>query len=941
MKRLKFVLASIVLAVLSRGAFAADPVAPSPYGFLKRVPISVSASGQTALGGNSVNDVPVLVRISESIPGFSYADLEADGSDIAFGVESNGVLTEYPHEIEQWNPGGTSLVWVKVPLLSSSLSFNFYFGGGSGGTASSASVWSNYAGVWHLGESGNGGTSRNSTANGSALDGENTPDTACVLGRIGNARQISDTTDTKGVVGGIFVDGSQECTKFGDTFTISGWFWHKDQNFYYDHVFYKREASGDTGGIAIEWNTSNAKVDVRGGNGTAKSVTTMPICRDRWAHYVFVYSGTTCAVYADGEHVTTLTGIGKATDNTERWVFGNSTAGYGGANGNIAWKGAIDEVRMSPMAFNAAYIAAEYAAMSDEQFLSFGTATLVDPEMPVFSEAPSVVSDGHGGFVLTAKVASGRGDIRAVYKDVASGLAFTNVLATGIDVSSPQEYTDAQSLASGATYEFYTMGTAPSGISVRRAGDSVVYVGEVSVAAGANASELTMSDGSFVISRGTETKGDLVVAYAVSGADGAYIPLPGKITIPDGETTASVVVHPAANSEVATDVTLALTLSPGPYLIGSDSTAEITIADAGGDPYVRYVSTSGDDSKSGLSIAFAKATVTSALAALSELPDEGGSRTVYICDGDYAFDSGDSSAISVNIPVLVTSLSGDASKVRITRAGTSKTIFRIDCGQATVSHLTLYGGTALEGGGAYIASSGGTLSDCVVTGCQNTAWNADGAVYVTAGRVARCTFTDNDYRRNGSALYAKGGVIESCLFAGNACGGAGAVCLDGAASLVNCTIVANTGSTCSGVKMSSSSGRAVNCAIFLNKATESPTGHVLSGNGGCFYNCAARGASVSSRRSVMRRTETGGFRPRRPASTQDWPRPFTARRRTPTWTVWPASWRPRWTSGATRTRKTLPSADSYIRATVSFRPRQSVSPPRLSASRRVRRSRGR
>jgi hypothetical protein len=41
--------------------------------------------------------------------------------------------------------------------------------------------------------------------------------------------------------------------------------------------------------------------------------------------------------------------------------------------------------------------------------------------------------------------------------------------------------------------------------------------------------------------------------------------------------------------------------------------------------------------------------------------------------------------------------------------------------------------------------------------------------------------------------------------------------------------------------MSSSSGRAVNCAIFLNKATESPTGHVLSGNGGCFYNCAADG----------------------------------------------------------------------------------------------------
>ena len=142
MKRLKFVLASIVLAVLSRGAFAADPVAPSPYDFLKRVPISVSSSGQSALGGNSANDVPVLVRISESIPGFSYDDLKSDGSDIAFGVESGDELTIYPHEIETWSPGGVSLIWVKVPTLSAATEFAMYYGNGVSVADSSTDVWS-------------------------------------------------------------------------------------------------------------------------------------------------------------------------------------------------------------------------------------------------------------------------------------------------------------------------------------------------------------------------------------------------------------------------------------------------------------------------------------------------------------------------------------------------------------------------------------------------------------------------------------------------------------------------------------------------------------------------------------------------------------------------------------------------------------------------------
>ena len=117
-KSQKSLLAAALVACLSSEVLPAGPAVPSPHDFLKRLPISVSSAGQTALGVNSASDVPVLVRISESIPGFSYADLKSDGSDIAFGVECGGELTIYPHEIETWDRDGVSLVWVKVPMLS-------------------------------------------------------------------------------------------------------------------------------------------------------------------------------------------------------------------------------------------------------------------------------------------------------------------------------------------------------------------------------------------------------------------------------------------------------------------------------------------------------------------------------------------------------------------------------------------------------------------------------------------------------------------------------------------------------------------------------------------------------------------------------------------------------------------------------------------------------
>ncbi|MBQ6925138.1 MAG: hypothetical protein IJQ73_10900 [Kiritimatiellae bacterium] len=365
------------LAIVSAALAAASAFA------LPRKAAEITVSGYT--GASTLENFPVLVRISpERISGFSYADCAEGGADISF-VASDGE-TILAHEVDTWNPDGESLVWVRVPSLSgTATAFTFRWKDANPPSVTASDVWSaGYAGVWHLGEAGAGGTSTNSTANGSILDGVNTPTTVGVAGKVGGGRRISDSTDTKNAVGGIYVDGSRDCTKFNGVFTISGWFWHRNQAYYYDHLFYKREASGSsTGGIAIEMNNAAESIDVRGGDSTSAKITTTTF-KNKWSYLMFVYNGTKVFLYQDGVLKTSASGsnVGKATDNNLRWVFGNDTDGYGGAGGDISWKGVMDEVRLRAGTTSADWAKAEYASMASDTFLTYGAAeTLVSDGM--------------------------------------------------------------------------------------------------------------------------------------------------------------------------------------------------------------------------------------------------------------------------------------------------------------------------------------------------------------------------------------------------------------------------------------------------------------------------------------------------------------------------------------------------------------------------------
>lgn len=184
-------------------------------------------------GDSTLENFPVLVRISESgIDGFHYADMRssADGADLLF-LDSDG--NGLPFEIDTWNPAGESLVWVTLPELRAGT--QFFMGWGSAATGKDAcdgNSWTDYTGVWHMNDPGNGGaTVCDSTTN--ALDGTAVATSQSKSdGKIGKARLITTYTDNKAgnpYDSGVTVDFSDSPAKIAAVdalvpeFTASFW----------------------------------------------------------------------------------------------------------------------------------------------------------------------------------------------------------------------------------------------------------------------------------------------------------------------------------------------------------------------------------------------------------------------------------------------------------------------------------------------------------------------------------------------------------------------------------------------------------------------------------------------------------------------------------------------------------------------------------------------
>lgn len=381
---------------------------------------------------SDVSDFPVLVRLSEDSPtGFSYSFCAEDGSDIRF-FDTAGTVA-YDYEIDTWNPSGESLVWVRLPSAAKDATFTMCYGR-SGQTSASdgAAVWSDYVGVWHMGETydaatAGSGLSYDSTANG--LDATPTN---------GGSGNLAQMVSAEGVVGNARVNATSNTTKgnylsvanydslgVGNAFTISGWFKATTISGY-PRLWSRKTAYNSSNGWEIEnANGVATKFSARGASSTAITLTT-PTYQNTWLHIALVYNDKTLTAYANGEQCGSGT-IAAATDNELPLSFGNNSNGS-----ERSFPGLYDEIRLSKGAKSADRVAAEYATMFDASFLSASDAVATSPDMPII-DSVSVAWDN--GTEVSVTLKSGRGTATAIFTDVATSDIYTVPFVTEIDAT--------------------------------------------------------------------------------------------------------------------------------------------------------------------------------------------------------------------------------------------------------------------------------------------------------------------------------------------------------------------------------------------------------------------------------------------------------------------------------------------------------------------------
>ena len=305
-----------------------------------------------------VANVPVAVRLSESIAGFQYSDfLEENGGDLLFTDEGGIAL---PHEIEKWNTSGESIVWVRVPKFGAGRRIYAYYGG-EAVAQNAAAVWSGYTGVWHMGEAS--GTVADATGNGLAATpaGDNTAQMNAESGPVGESRFLAESGKSYLSIPSYGIDPP-------DTFSFSGWYRAKSANGWSRLV--SRKTAYDKPGWEVEARDGSfAKIDVRGDYGadwaTIANADEIPDILDGWVHFTWVFSGYNAYIYVNGQIVRTqrtdewtdTSWVQIVTENNLPLSIGNNSDGS-----EANFFGWVDECRLSGGAKSAAQIAAEYAA---------------------------------------------------------------------------------------------------------------------------------------------------------------------------------------------------------------------------------------------------------------------------------------------------------------------------------------------------------------------------------------------------------------------------------------------------------------------------------------------------------------------------------------------------------------------------------------------------
>ncbi len=340
------------LALVVRAAGEEPSIVRAKFRNMARMDVSGYAESET------LQDFPVLARLGPStVPGFSYA--ACNPNTMRFFLADGTVLA---HEVDTWNPAGTSLVWVRFPNLE--MGTVAYLGWdpeepSALPAVSSADVWSAYDLVWHLNED-----LLDATGKGVALTPTNAPTAAIEDGVLG--RHYVNSAADQGLLSPANIP--TEVLPKANVFTVSAWFRSTYESVSGRLISNKVGGEKTDGFECAVWTTNN-KLFYRGNktNGGGDHYTPTTLARDTWSYTACSFTGNATALaWLNGSGSQSTTGCVAERNTGSPYVFGNNTASFVN-NGHI---GAYDELRISPVR-SQAWLKTEHATVANAMFCSF------------------------------------------------------------------------------------------------------------------------------------------------------------------------------------------------------------------------------------------------------------------------------------------------------------------------------------------------------------------------------------------------------------------------------------------------------------------------------------------------------------------------------------------------------------------------------------------
>jgi hypothetical protein len=374
-----------------------------------------------------LSDFPVLISLDSGR--IDYTGTQDAGEDIRFVDSDDATVLDY--EIEIWNESGSSIVWVKVPLIDGGSMTDhiwmYYNNTLASDAQNPAGVWGNgYVGVWHLDEDPSGPSPQiddsTSNANQGTTAGTMTS-VSSVDAKIGKGLRLDGMDDM------IIVQDSQSLDTVNDEGTLEIWLNWTDSSDG-DHQIVMTSSNRFTPGAndGYEWGSQGDGDHFFypwGGDVDNYNLGLNPFTDGMWHHVMvtFDFSTKESRILVDNAPMTfTISNVDTLWTNlssSNDWLWGGNPD-----RATRYFDGSFDEIRVSDIVRSNDWMTAQYMSMTDS-FVAYGgtdsgysyrrnVVVEAGPENIPAGHSVSVTFD-HASLVLEGKAQIDGDDIRIVH----------------------------------------------------------------------------------------------------------------------------------------------------------------------------------------------------------------------------------------------------------------------------------------------------------------------------------------------------------------------------------------------------------------------------------------------------------------------------------------------------------------------------------------------